>query len=233
VAAVWRAGLSKVQVQMMRVSSDGTPLGSVIPHLQDTPSPDQIRLWAREHSEYPSPPGSGNAYARTFLEKIFPIGEHYDSFTDSTCIAAAPFLGDVVTIRKPLVRYRMHGSNDSNLLRNDANFAREVARALKRFTAAADACRRYGIPPPQRASISRGKHLLQLRSASMRLRPAEHPLHGDSRLRLLADALATPFRAGSEPWPKRVMIAAWVLMTIVAPQRSARALIRFRFGHHG
>jgi glycosyltransferase involved in cell wall biosynthesis len=230
VAAVWRDGVSKVQVQMMRVSSDGAPLGSIIPHIHEEPSPDQVRRWAREQTEYPSPPGSGNAYSRTFLDKIFPIDEIYDSFTDSTCIACAPFLGDVVTIKKPLVRYRIHGSNDSNLMRNEANFGREVTRALSRFRAATDACARYGIPPPQRSSMSRGKHLLQLRVASLRLRPAEHPMKDDGRLRAMADAIATPFRGGSESWRRRLAISGWVLLAAISPLPWARALIRFRFG---
>jgi glycosyltransferase involved in cell wall biosynthesis len=230
VAGVWRDGVSKVQVQMMRVDSQGAPLGSIIPHINEEPSPDQIRRWAREQTEYPSPPGSGNAYAKSFLDKIFPISEIYDSFTDSTCIAVAPFLGDVVTIKKPLVRYRIHGSNDSNLMRNEANFGREVTRALSRFRAATDACARYGITPPKRSSISRGKHLLQLRAASLRLRPADHPIKEDGRLRAMGDAIATPFRGGSESWRRRVAISGWVLLAVISPLPWARALIRYRFG---
>jgi len=233
VAAVWRAGVSKVQVQMKRVDKDGIPLGSVIPNIRKEPSPHQIRRWAYELTEYPSPPGSGNAYSRSFLERIFPIDDTHDAFTDSTCIAMAPFMGDVLTIRKPLVRYRIHGANDSNLLQDEARFAREVSRALTRFTAAADACAIHGLELPKRSALSRGKHLLQLRTASLRLRPADHPIAGDGRWRAFADALATPFRGGFESVGHRLAIAGWALLTLAAPLPWARALIRWRFTYGG
>ena len=229
IAAVWTSRTSKVQVQMARVDAHGRPLGSVLPRLRKAPSPAQIRRWALESSEYPSPPGSGNAYSRVFLEAIFPIGSDRDAFTDSTCIAMAPFFGDVVTIAKPLVKYRIHGANDSDLLRDERNFAREVARAVKRLRAARDASRAQGHAGPRPDALFRGRHLLQLRLASMRLRPDEHPLHRDSRLRALGDAMLIPFRSGFEPFGRGLLIACWSALVATLPRLLARALIGWRF----
>lgn len=229
VAAVWSERASKVQTMMMRVDEHGRPLGSTLPVFNPHPTPSAIRRWAIAGAEYPSPPGSGNAYARTFLEKIFPIGENRDNFTDSTCIAMAPFFGDVITVSAPLVYYRIHGANDSNLLRDDRNFGREVARAIKRLQASQDACQMQGMKPPPASSLFRGTHLLQLRIASLRLRPAEHPLGDDSRTRAFTDALVVPFRDGFEPLLRRIMIAAWSMITVISPRPLAKALIRQRF----
>lgn len=229
VASVWRPGISKVQVQVQRVDEHENKLKSVLPRLEGVPSPAQIRKWAATFNEYPSPPGSGNAYARAFLERIFPIPAARDSSTDTTCIAMAPFMGDVVTIPRPLVLYRMHNSNDSNMLANDNNFGREVDRAIKRLTAAQDACALMNIAPPSRHSLFRGTHLLQLRAVSLRLRPADHPLRDDSRLTALLDAVRMPFRSGFEPLYRRLMMAAYSGLILVTPLDTARALIRRRF----
>jgi hypothetical protein len=58
--------------------------------------------------------------------------------TDSACLAAAPFLGDVVTVSKTLVRYRVHGDNASYLLADTARFTKQVERAYQRHAYARD-----------------------------------------------------------------------------------------------
>lgn len=229
IAAVWAPGVSKVQVQMQRVDELERPLNSVLPRLAVPPTAEAVRRWAAETTEYPSPPGSGNAYARTFLERIFPLGKERDSFTDSTCVAMAPFLGDVATVVRPLVLYRMHGSNDSNLSANEAHFGREVARAVKRLIAAQDACAMAGLPAPGPRALRRAPHLLQLRAASLRLRPTDHPLPRDGRFAALVDAMLLPFRASFEPLGRRIMMAGFSAIILTMPLPAARALIRRRF----
>lgn len=229
VASIWYEGVSKVQVQMGRVDEHERPLGSTLPNLRKAPSPQDIRHWAMTTGEYPGPPGSGNTYARWFLEKIFPLDDAYDSSTDSTCIAMAPFLGDVATIMRPMVLYRVHGANDSNLLADDGHFGREVARAIKRLRAAQDACVMGGLIPPGPATLRHGVHLLQLRVASLRLRPADHPLPGDSRWAALIDAIRLPFRASFEPLGRRIVIAVYAALILTMPLGIARNMIRLRF----
>lgn len=229
IAQVWRPGLSKVQVQMQRVDALKRPIRNIIPKIPAGLSPEAIRQWAWTTSEYPSPPGSGNAWSRSFLEQIFPLDASHDSFTDSTCIAMAPYVGDVETIAKPLVLYRMHGGNDSAMSANHTNFRREIVRAIKRHTAACEACAMVGRTPPPMNTLFRGPHLLQLRIASLRLTPDQHPLPGDSRPRALLDALMFPFRSNFEQTRFRVLVAGWSVLTLLAPRKLASALIRKRF----
>jgi hypothetical protein len=229
IAEVWRPGLSKVQVQMQRVDVQQRPIRNVIPKIPAGLSPETIRRWAWATSEYPSPPGSGNAWSRRFLEKIFPLDASHDSFTDSTCIAMAPYVGDVETIAKPLVLYRMHGGNDSAMSANEANFRREIVRAIKRHAAACKACTMVGRTPPPASTLFRGPHLLQLRIASLRLTPDQHPLPGDSRPRALLDELIFPFRSNFEQAKFRILVAGWSILTLLAPRKVASLLIRKRF----
>ena len=229
VASVWREGLSKVQVVMARVDGEERPLGSLVPALNGTPSPAQIRDWAMTTSEYPTPPGSGNAYARSFLETFFPIGPDEDSSTDSTCLALAPLFGEIETIARPLALYRIHGSNDSNLHAAPDRFGREVRRAYVRQASAERACARHGRPLPEKDCIRRGRHLLQLRVASLRLAPESHPPEAGGRLTLLVDALRSLLPSGPESPGKRLLVSAWALATLLAPGPLARALVYRRF----
>lgn len=229
VAAVWREGLSKVQVIMQRVDADKSPIGRTIPKYDFSPTPAQIRSWVEASFEYPSPPASGNAWSRTFLEAFFPLDETYDAFTDSTCIAMAPYMGDIITIAKPLVLYRMHGANDSHMTARETNYSREVARGLKRLEAAQQACFLKNLQPPDINILFRGSNFLQFRVASLRLTPELHPLPGDSRMRAFVDSIMLPFRSGFQKITDRFLITAWSVLTLLVPDRLARFLIRKRY----
>lgn len=233
VASVWRSGVSKVQVQMARVDAQRRPLGYIVPSIHSSPSPKEVREWMISTGEYPTPPGSGNAYSRTFLDALFPLGPDCDSFTDSTCLALAPLLGDVVTIMQPLVEYRMHGSNDSSLSASTDRFGREVARAIKRHTKAEQVCASQGLEPPEPGCLRRGRHLLQLRAASRRLAPASHPAEAGSYLGIMADGMRSLLPYGIESLQKRVLVAGWTLATMAAPRPLARWLVAQRFARSG
>jgi len=230
ICEIWRPGVSKVQVQMLRIDENGTTFGAPFPEWGTVPTPQDIRTWALTTTEYPTPPGSGNAYARDFLEKFFPVGPQHDDFTDSTCLVMAPILGDVLTIREPLVLYRRHGSNDSNLLANSSFLAREVKRAMLRQQSAAEICGKLGITPPPDDILRRSWYVLQLRVASLRTAPTQHPLPGDSRWQALYDAATNIVRPSAEPFKRRLKYAAWSIATLLAPDTLAGRLVSSRFG---
>lgn len=227
-AAVWSEKVSKVQFQMMRIDSDGRPTGQVFPRYMPRPTPELIRAWVTETSAYPTPPGSGNVYARKFLEKIFPLGEQCGAAADFACLSVAPFLGDVVTVPKPLVHYRRHGGNDSNLVANYARFGREVARAEARWKFACRTVQGSGLSLSE-TSLFKSFPLLQFRVASLRFDPALHPLVHDSRWRAMRDTVNAmwSFPLASLQW--RLLVGAWALLTLVAPKPLAMRLIALRF----
>lgn len=229
VAAAWGPTVTKVQVQMQLIDAEDRPFGDLIPNFAFRPEPAQITAWARSSTEYPTPPGSANAYARRFLEQFFPIGDEHDNATDSTCLALAPLMGDVVTVVEPLVQYRQHGANDSNMGARPDNFGREVARAMKRQQSAEAICAQLGVELPRPNSLRRSRHLLQLRCASLRMAPQSHPMPGDGRVTAGIDAIGSVFRKNFDPLKKRVIVAGWVLAVLAAPAPLARKLIRKRF----
>ena len=228
VSAVWSERVSKVQFQMMRIDGEGKPTGRVFPLYTPMPTPDLIRAWVMETSAYPTPPGSGNVYSRKFLEQIFPLDDRCGPAADSACLSVAPFLGDVVTIAKPLVQYRLHGLNDSNLLTNYAYFGREVARAEARWKFASKVVQPFGLSLPE-TSLFKSLHLLQFRVASLRVDPALHPLVNDSRVRAMRDALQAVWSFPICSIHRRLIIGSWVLLTLAAPKPLAMRLIALRF----
>lgn len=61
-----------------------------------------------------SPPTSGIAWARQFLERIFPIPEEeYRTCTDQYLLVLAPVYGQLRCLSEPQGFYRIHGSNYS------------------------------------------------------------------------------------------------------------------------
>lgn len=227
-AEVWAPSVSKVQFRMRRIDADGAPLGSCFPTYQRTPTPADIRRWVARTTAYPTPPGSGNAYARWFLDRIFPIGDGVGSSADSACLAAAPFFGDVVVVPDVLVGYRVHGANDSNLVADVRRFPREVERARARWEFALRA--RYPQREVDERPLFRSRELLQLRVAAARLAGDERPLAGDGRVRMLRDALVSPVHPGPEPLRQRLQITAWCLATLLGPASVARRLVQLRWG---
>lgn len=228
-AAIWRPGISKVQFQMQTIDADGRPLGSVHPQYYWDPSPEEILRWVTTTGAYPTPPGSGNAYARSFLERIFPLDPDVDSFTDSYCLVAAPYLGDVITIPKPLVSYRIHGRNDGAFSQLEVNrFGREVTRAKKRFAYAQQIARSVGLAVPDHA-FNKSLATLPYRLASLRLAPKRHPLPGDSSKAILSDVIRAAMAPQGVSLQGRLALLMWAFMTVLSPSKSSEALILWRF----
>lgn len=222
---VWRAGISKVQFRMQRVDADGTPIGEPFPSFRPTPTPVEIRRWLSRTSAYPTPPGSGNAYARWFLDDLMPVGAEAGDAADSALLVTAPMLGDVVTVPEVVVGYRQHSSNDSNLMADTTRFAREVRRAHTRWDFVLDV-----VGPDQLSgrALRRSRELLQFRVGA--LVSDGHPASAhDNRVSMLLDAISSPIRPGPEPLSRRVAVALWCLACLSLPNGVAKRLVRARF----
>ena len=59
-----------------------------------------------------NPPSSGNAWRRSFLERIFPVPEEvFRIWADVYLLELAPVYGRIARIEEPLGLYRLHGAN--------------------------------------------------------------------------------------------------------------------------
>jgi hypothetical protein len=227
-AAVWRPGISKVQFQMKIVDAEGQPTGAKLPQFKGVPSPEEIRAWASHAAAYPTPPGSGNAYAMAFLQQMFPL-EGSETFADSYLLSAAPYLGDVVTIAKPLVSYRVHGRNDGAMSSFDpSRLGREVARARWRFAHAQRVAEAAGVEVSD-VAFRRSLATLPYRLASLRLAPETHPIADDTLGKIVADALRAAFVPQGRTPSGVAVLVAWTLLVAFAPRSLGKQLAFWRF----
>jgi glycosyltransferase involved in cell wall biosynthesis len=227
-AVVWRAGLSKVQFQMQIVDADGRPTGAVLPQFHVVPSSADVKRWVMTAASYPTPPGSGNVYSRRYLEKIFPL-EGEERAADSYCLAAAPHLGDVITVAKPLVSYRVHGRNDGAMTVLDRRrFAVEVKRARSRFRYAGTLPNGANLPKAE-SVLDRSLTLLPYRLASLKLLPEEHPVPRDAAWKVLRDLALACCTPQGVSLKARAALCVWSVSLAVAPSRVGDRLALWRF----
>src|SRR5258708_30433916 len=114
------------------IDASGVWVGSRFPQYKILPTPESIRGSYLCSGSYPTPPGSGNIYTRSYLEKIFPLDDSCGEAGDSSCIAGAPLMGDVHSIPRPLVNYRIHGAKARSFSRLAlVRFPRRLTRRLK------------------------------------------------------------------------------------------------------
>jgi hypothetical protein len=228
-AAIWHPGVSKVQVQMRVIDREGKPTGAVFPPFFRIPTPAEIRRWMFASSAYPTPPGSGNVFSRQFLARLFPIEDTFDYAGDSYTLAAAPVLGDVETVAKPLACYRVHGRNDGAMSAIDASrFAGEVKRAYGRYAYACQIARKAGLAPRTDA-VRFSLGTIPYRLASFVLAPASHPVADDGRLKIISDALQAAFIPQGTTAASRLALGVWTILVALLPRRLAEGMIRWRF----
>lgn len=226
---VMRPNWSMIQFQMNVINETGELLNNIFPKYRPDVNPSSIRRWVMEVDNYPTPPNSGNLLSRTFLDKIFPLEDGMDRFVDSYFLSTAPLLGDVLTVRKPIVRYRMHGSNDgAQSVLDISKIARDLGRHLRRCRYSAKIASRYGLNvSPERWRF--GYYNLSMRLASLRLAPLTHPLQDDTLAQCLRDWTVSITRSQGLGLVRHVAMAIWLFSVAVMPKPVARTLVSWRF----
>lgn len=228
VSRVWRSGVSKVQLQMKIIDAAGKPTGAVLPQFHVVPSSDDVKRWVMSAASYPTPPGSGNVYARRYLEQIFPLSGE-DRAADSYCLAAAPHLGDVITLAKPLVSYRVHGKNDGAMATLDKRrFAAELKRARARFDYAGRLVNGKHLPRHE-STLNRSLTFLPYRLASLKLLPEEHPVPRDAAWKVLRDLAVACCTPQGVSLRARAALCMWSVSLAVAPGPLGDRLALWRF----
>lgn len=105
----------------------------------------------RGPQSYPSPPTSGNAWARRFLEKVCPLAtmENRAGTADDQLSMLAPLFGLVQTL-KPQAFFRAHGGNNywGRSLDHLAMTLRDYDRCCRVLS---EACRKMGLPADEDA----------------------------------------------------------------------------------
>jgi glycosyltransferase involved in cell wall biosynthesis len=225
---VWDQSVSKVQVQIKIIDALGRPTGSYFPQFKSVPSSDEIKKWMISAGTYPTPPGSGNIYARSFLEKVFPLPENLDRATDTFVLSAAPFAGNIRTLPEPLVSYRSHGKNlGLKLTFNKASVYEYLKRALIRFKYQQDAAKQFGIMISDQAK-DYSLEALPYRVASLRMDRLSTPWPRESRGKVFSDLMHALWIPQGFNLKNRISIIACCLIALYGPLDLALTILKFR-----
>jgi glycosyltransferase involved in cell wall biosynthesis len=227
VAAAWYPSCAKVQFDLRIVDGAGADLGRRFCNFGADYDAKRVRGAFRRSGTYRWPVTSGNAYARWFLQPLFPL--QIALAPDGTLNTLAPVYGDVVTIPRVLGAYRLHGANmwSSDGLDHSRLPARiqlrqsEVAFMRAR---AADA----GVAVPAGDVLDHELPLINYRLMALKLGLAYEGSDAESTLRLLWQALRTA-RAEGLRAPLAAAHLAWFVALALAPRALAAKLIRLRF----
>ncbi|MFK4505560.1 glycosyl transferase family 2 [Bradyrhizobium daqingense] len=230
IVTVWSKAASKYQFQMRVIDAGGQPTGNVLPQYFSRPASEDVRKWMATTGAYPTPPGSGNAYPRWFVERVFGFESDFvDRAPDSYLLAAAPACGEIVTITKPLADYRVHGLNHGAFLQlDDTRFAREIDLTRRRYKFFSDIARteKFSVAPD---ALKRNLIFLCLRTASFRLRPDLHPIAADSSMSIAVDALGAAASPQGFSRSQRISLLAWIFCILMSPRYFRRDLVSLRY----
>jgi glycosyltransferase involved in cell wall biosynthesis len=229
VAKVWRPGVSKVQYRMNLIDAAGAQTGTALPQFPRTEDPEKLGRTFLRTMAYTTPPGSGNAYSREFVRRAFAMAPLTISESDAVLVTLAPIMGDVLTIRKPLARYRIHATNSMLMhtldaakirgrLQQDIKVARLFATVLQQLNV-----------PLARDPLSRNFNHLQYRLASHLVEPSVHPFPGDTTMGLGWRLIHAAITYWQMPLRDRTILLAWTIACVMAPASYRRNLVEWRF----
>lgn len=229
VAKVWRPGVSKVQYRMALIGADGAQLGTAIPQFPPRDDPERLRRAYLRTLAYTTPPGSGNAYARDFVERAYAIAPPAMRWSDDVLLTLAPLLGDVLTIRKPLACYRIHDANDGALTSLDAaKFRRRLLQDVEKARLFEIACQETR-PAASRGRLDSGLNHLQYRLASCLIEPSVHPFPKDTVSKLVCRLVYSAGTSSQMRLRDRAILLAWAVACGLAPRPLRTNLVSWRF----
>jgi glycosyltransferase involved in cell wall biosynthesis len=137
---------AKVHWPLWAADQQGKKTGQVIPAKALSEGDLQEVVIRSGPGNYVWPPTSGNAWARKFIERIFPMPEaEYITCPDLYLSALAPVFGPVKRVREPQGFWRIHGTNQTWREPFDEKLRVEVGRWEHCYEALSRALRDRGI----------------------------------------------------------------------------------------
>jgi len=229
VVRAWHPGVAKAQFVLAHIDADGHALGGTVPYSPAQMPDGDIRASILDAGGYIGVPTSGNAFARTVLDRLLPLPEsQWHQAADTSLEILAPFLGDVVSIRKTLGCYRIHESNHGMLGEElDPRKLRvKIVIDLQREWALSEFASRSGFTIPRNWAAREPAHL-KYRLASLRVDPTHHPMMDDRPMRLMLMGMRSSWRNSGYNLRSRLFHTLWFALVAFLPQAAAVKLIRF------
>jgi len=210
VRALASPGVVRSQAYLTVLDGD-RPAGERLPSVPVADGDLRTLILERGPGAYVSPPNSGNAWSRRFLEQVFPLPEHPKTIGGETYLMdSAPLFGASVTLTGPAAAYRRHGANTSGVAAtmNAANIAIAIRHREARIERLVRVATALGYVPQADRWMSSNWRFQTLSYLSNRL--------GGSAPRLPLSDHLRPALAHEHP-AKRSLLAAGLIAVRVAP----------------
>jgi glycosyltransferase involved in cell wall biosynthesis len=216
VVAAWRENTAKAQFYLDSVDATERPLGYCTPNIPFVAG--EVLPLLRSYGYYPSPPTSGNAFARTVLARILPVPEApWRMGLDGLLNAVAAFQGPVVSIHRSLGLYRYHDRNHSEVSgTNLQKIRRDLLNEANRELAVRGIAATLGQPIDHALSIRIPGHV-KGRMASLKLDPAGHPFPDDTLWWLTARGIVASWRFPHHSFVKRLLATLGFIILPLVP----------------
>jgi glycosyltransferase involved in cell wall biosynthesis len=209
----------KAQFYLEQVDRNLKPLGYRLP------SYDFSRLEPRKqilnYGYYVSPPASGNAYRKSFLDQIMPIADEelYRRAPDGYTTGLAGVAGRVVSIPETLGYYRVHGRNFGG--ESGVESMQQLHHMFMRDVKREESEHAFGDQfnfhfPADRSRYCPGH--TKLRLLSRRMLPGAHPIKTDTVFGLMVSGLVSAFKYPHLGPTKRVAVAIGMIMIAIVPR---------------
>jgi len=223
VLRVWHPGVSKVHYRLQCINAEGKPLNAFCPPAGSPLPSGDLKLKFMREGVYTTPPTSGNAFGRSFLQVIMPIPEdEWYLYTDAYLHLYSPIYGEIAAVQEALGYYRVHGSNASSQVKYSSykdRLVRDIAMRNRREALIADAARKMNLKPDfDITSVIVNKLALMLAC------PGHSLLHNERLTRLAQRGLRAIWRESSTPIWKQIAVSAYFIAVPFIPRNVARNL---------
>jgi glycosyltransferase involved in cell wall biosynthesis len=219
VGAFEHSNAVKVQFYLRQVDRECKPLGYLLPSY-GFPSMDPRKQIAA-YGYYVSPPASGNAYRKTFLDEIMPITDEelYRQAADGYTTGLAGMAGKIASIAEILGCYRVHGDNygGESGVKSVRQLHHMFMRDIKREDSQHAFDDRFDFHFPEDRSRYCPGHT-KLRLLSRRMLPSEHPIKTDTAGQLMLCGLMSAVRFPHLKPHQRLVVAVGFLALGLMPR---------------
>ncbi len=223
----------KVQFKLRVVDKHSSPLPYTDPRDGKAMAKGDVSAELLSRGTYTTPPTSGNAFSRWYLEKILPMPEEpYRQGADGGYLnLLAPLYGAVYSLDEELGMYRHHGGNfyAQTVASFDKNwFLVMVKRDVRKEDLLREKAAELGFAL-DRAPMDRNFLAQTRRLVSLRLNREEHPAPDDTRAKLFVKSLTAEWRYTSDRLGEKVLVSLWLVGAAWLPLAAAQEVIAWRF----
>jgi hypothetical protein len=226
-------GLVRVQYPLRLIDAEGLPLGGTLPADPARLARGELRA---QLSRYPDDvvwqPTSGNAFARTALDRVLPVPEEpYRTCADYYFSNLVPWLGTVEVLPDVGGDYRLHGANsEAGQERSLDHLRANLVRTLETHQETRRLTLELGVSAlPEDPLAVPSLTFTANRLLSLRWDPDGHPFPEDRVLPLLRRCGRAAVGRDDLSWPSRAVRLAWCVLVACLPQRAVPRLAVLTF----